>query len=112
MVQVTDDHGRLAKLRGLRQHVDAEIRRIEERAARIERLRERPVLPVADDTPRKPPAPHRTDVLLQQLGVTAAVVRAWAIDQDLTTPGKRGRIAADLVEQYATAHPHQEAGTA
>lgn len=59
----------------------------------------------------RPPAPHTSDLLMAQLGVTTPVVRAWAIENGLLRPGKRGRIGAAVVEAYAQHHTTRKAGT-
>lgn len=48
--------------------------------------------------------PNRTDELLEELGVTAGDVKAWAVHQGILTQIKRGRVGIDIVELYALAH--------
>lgn len=52
----------------------------------------------------RPPAPHTSDLLMAQLGVTTPEVRAWAVENGLLRPGRRGRIGAAVVEAYAIHH--------
>lgn len=52
----------------------------------------------------RPRAPHTSDLLMAQLGVTTPVVRAWAVENGLLRPGRRGRICAAVVEAYAIHH--------
>lgn len=108
MVQILDDHGRLKKLRGLRQQIDLEIQAIEQRAARITRVLHPPKAP---DPPPAARLPEKNQTRLAELGVTALQVKQWAYDQGLIPEIARGRVPASLVEQYA-AHHNQEAGTA
>ncbi|GAA4075650.1 hypothetical protein ACFFOS_27480 [Nocardioides kongjuensis] len=66
------------------------------------------------DPRRRPPLP--VDLRLAQLGVTTATVRAWAVEQGLVEPGRRGRVPLAVVDAYAAhqrtlAHYNQKAGT-
>lgn len=62
-------------------------------------------------TRRRRVARHRADVLLAQLGVTTADVRAWAVDNGYLRPGQRGRVGLAVVEAYAQHHTTRKAGT-
>jgi hypothetical protein len=86
----------------VQQEIKAEERleraRIHARKAREAAARRKP------RKPREPGVPNATDLLLTRLGVKSADVRAWALEQDLVTELRRGRIAHALVEQYAAHH--------
>lgn len=52
--------------------------------------------------------PRRAELVLQrltELGVTSRQVKEWAVEQGLIPTVVRGRIARDLVEAWAAAHP-------
>ncbi|MCX6399442.1 MAG: hypothetical protein NTX33_05890 [Propionibacteriales bacterium] len=53
---------------------------------------------------RKRSAPHRADILIAELGVTSADVRAWALAAGIVDRQRRGRLPAVVVEAYAANH--------
>lgn len=107
----------LERLRSLRIRVGHEIRSLElaivrgtsSDRGRLDRLRL--VRDEVDDRlgrPRFVPyvKPRRADPARDRIraaGLSPAVVRAWAIEQGLTT-ARRGRVAVELVDAYVAAH--------
>lgn len=89
---------RLEQLRALRARLDHEI------AAELRRAAQepdpRPVTTARKSSRRRPATPNATSQLLEQLGVTAADVRAWARESGRDVPA-HGRLSLALVEAYA-----------
>ena len=54
--------------------------------------------------PRRRP-PLAVDVLITDLQVPTATIRAWAVEHGLIEPGRRGRVALTVVQAYAV---HQQ----
>ncbi len=54
-------------------------------------------------------APNVVQRRLADLGVTTYDVKVWAVEAGILPAVKQGRIGIALVEQYATAHPMEDA---
>ncbi len=93
---------RLRQLKELRSRIDREIRDIEaEEAYRARKAAQTKGQPRS----RRHKAEDRVTKHLERLGVTAHDVKAWAVTAGLTDTVRRGRIKAELVDAYETAHP-------
>lgn len=62
-----------------------------------------PPTPITPRPRRRPPL--AVDVLITTLDVPTATIRAWAVDQGLIAPGRRGRVPYAVVQAYAV---HQQ----
>jgi hypothetical protein len=60
-----------------------------------------PPPPAVPTPPKRKRPPLAVDLLITRLDVPAATVRAWAVEQGLIEPGKRGRVPLVVVEMYA-----------
>lgn len=91
--------------------------RVGTRLEQLYQLRDRLALEIAHeerlaalDVRVKPPRPvtrHSTDVVSQRLkwmGVTARIVKQWALEQGLIDKIHRGRVSLELAEAYIDAH--------
>lgn len=99
----TVDPTRVHDLEQLRDRVDAEIR------TEGGTPPPPPGMVVVPRPRRRTTGPTKADLLMAELGVPAATVRAWAIQTGLLAGVTRGRLSTAVVEAYAT--HQQKAGT-
>lgn len=89
---------RLEQLEQLARKVAHELAQERQRVATDCRpARERVTVPVV----RTEPADA---VMLRRLGISAATVRAWAVETGRLAAGTRGRVPVTLIDEYAEAH--------